>query len=141
MKIGMTGCRNGLSKSGSDFLEKFLNDNAINITEAHHGDCVGSDADFHGTLKSYNIADDNIYIHPPKDKKFRAFCKGGKVLPEKNYIDRNHDIVDDSDMLIAFPSTEHSVTRSGTWATVRYAKKTNKKIIIVYPSGNIDYIN
>ena len=38
-------------------------------------------------------------------------------------------------MLIAFPSTQFEIQRSGTWQTIRYARKLKKKILIIYPNG------
>jgi hypothetical protein len=67
------------------------------------------------------------------NKTLRAFCKGDTVYPEKEYIERNHNIVDNTDMLIAFPSTKTEILKSGTWATIRYARKKGKKIIIIDP--------
>lgn len=133
MKLGMTGNRSGLSneikKMAKDFLEK------NSVSEVHHGDCLGSDTDFHNLCESINI---KIIIHPPINKKMRAFCKSDFILPEKDYIKRNHDIVDDTEMLIAFPSTNKEILRSGTWSTIRYAKKKKRKILIIYPNCEIE---
>lgn len=48
-------------------------------------------------------------------------------------------------MLIAFPPSKEEITRSGTWSTIRYARKCHKSLIIVYPDGqtiteNINHI-
>lgn len=128
MKIGMTGNRTSISDAAISSLKTFLSDNQI--IEAHHGDCVGADQKFHEIMTEYGI---KTVIHPPKNDKMRAYCKGDVIHPEKEYIARNHAIVDDTDMLIAFPSTKTEVLKSGTWATVRYARKKDKKILILYP--------
>ena len=78
-----------------------------------------------------------IVIHPPKYNTMRAFCKSDFILPTKDYLERNQDIVDSCDILIAFPATETEDLRSGTWATIRYARKQNKKIIIINTNGKI----
>src|SRR5258706_311318 len=54
------------------------------------------------------------------------------MLPAKDYIARNHDIVDDTDILYACPDGPEKV-RSGTWATIRYALKQKKKVVIFHP--------
>ena len=128
MKLGMTGSREGISENAIKQLEKFINE--TNISEAHHGDCVGADMIFHNIVSQHGI---KTIIHPPKNNKLRAFCKGDIINPEKEYIARNHDIVDCTDILLAFPVTKNEVLKSGTWATIRYAKKQNKEIIIMYP--------
>lgn len=125
MKLGMTGSRNGMSDSAREMLIKFIDEN--NIIEAHHGDCVGADKEFHEICSSRQI---KVIVHPPDDDKLRAFCEGDVILPKKAYIKRNHDIVDSCDILVAFPATKVEVMRSGTWATIRYAKKNSKKVII-----------
>ena len=60
-----------------------------------------------------------------------------QTLPPKDYLDRNHDIVDQTDLLIATPKENTEVLRSGTWATIRYAKKINKPTWIIETNGNI----
>lgn len=128
MKLGMTGSRNGMTYCAEKQLKTFLQEN--DIIEAHHGDCVGADNDFHNIVTENNIT---TVIHPPVDSKARAFCSGSIVLPKKGYIERNHDIVDSTDLLIAFPSSTTEEKRSGTWATIRYARKIGKRVIIIDP--------
>jgi len=130
MKLGMSGNRSGITKNAKNTLLRFFEDNEID--EVHHGDCVGSDKDFHDVCATKEF---KIVIHPPKNNKMRANCISEHILPAKDYLDRNHDIVDFTDMLVAFPSSETEEIRSGTWATIRYAKKKNKKILLIFPDG------
>ena len=52
------------------------------------------------------------------------------VAPPKPPLDRNRDIVTfGRDLLIAAPLQDFEVLRSGTWATVRFAK--SKKINVL----------
>lgn len=132
MKIGMTGNRNSISGEGLAVLVKYLNNNIKNIKEVHHGDCVGSDKTFHDIASAMKI---KTIIHPPLNNTLRAYCKGTIIKNEKPYIDRNHDIVDETNILIAFPSSKIEILKSGTWATIRYARKQKKPILIIYPDG------
>jgi hypothetical protein len=127
MKIGMTGSRSGISDEALTEFKAFLEKNEI--TEFHHGDCVGADRIFHNIVSSKY----KVVIHPPDKDIFRAFCKGDEIREKKPYTERNRDIVDETDMLIAFPLTEKEVFRSGTWSTIRYAKKVNKEVIKFLP--------
>jgi hypothetical protein len=103
--------------------------------EVHHGDCIGADAQLHTLAKAAGL---KIIIHPPIDPKKRAFCQEyDEIREEKPYLDRNKDIVNESEFLIATPRTMHEVLRSGTWATVRYARSTNIDIAIIEPDGHI----
>lgn len=58
--------------------------------------------------------------------------------PKDDPIERNHDIVDEGEFLIAMPS-EPEYTRSGTWATVRYARKLHRTIAIIWPDGRVEW--
>jgi len=60
-----------------------------------------------------------------------------KLCEAKPYLDRNQDIVDGADILIAAPNEDKEIVRSGTWSTVRYARKSKKKIILVLRSGEV----
>jgi hypothetical protein len=76
-------------------------------------------------------------IHPPSDGSRRAHCKADKTLPPLPYLQRNHAVVDDTEVLIATPAQQHETLRSGAWATVRYARKKKRKIHIIYPDGTL----
>lgn len=52
-------------------------------------------------------------------------------LPHGDPLQRNHVIVENSDILIAAPQEDGEILRSGTWATVRYARKAGKPIIML----------
>jgi len=54
----------------------------------------------------------------------------------KEPLARNRDIVNMSDILIAAPGEKAEVLRSGTWATIRYARKMSRKLLVIYPKGS-----
>lgn len=135
MKIGFTGTRKGMTTAQMDTIRRLIiKSNAI---EAHMGDCIGADADFHYLVKTYLPNCIKIGYIPDKDKT-RAMLKYDKEMSPKPYIARDKDIVDESDILIANPKGYEEELRSGTWTTVRYAKKKGKKVILVYPNGKIE---
>jgi hypothetical protein len=100
------------------------------FTEAHHGSCQGADYEFHNFCLEFKIP---IVIHPPINEKFIASINEGKKLPPKDYIERNHNIVNSVDLMIATPDNKIEKLRSGTWATIRYSRNKNKRISIIYP--------
>lgn len=53
-----------------------------------------------------------------------SYSKGNDIREPLDYIKRNHSIVNETDMLIEFP-----IIKSGSWATIRYAKKNKKNSI------------
>jgi len=131
-KIGFTGTQRGMSYEQGETLLAFLSRNETN--EFHHGDCIGADAEAHEIAKACHIP---IYIHPPLIPKKRAFKHSKFTYPPKLYLERNHDIVDVCSILIACPHSRSEEMRSGTWATIRYAKKKNKETKIIWPDGKI----
>lgn len=105
----------------------------------HHGDCIGADAEFH-RLVLFCLPQVRVVIHPPKISTKRAFCPGGhEVRPKKDYLVRNVDIVEESEELLAIPKDFEEEQRSGTWYTVRQARKRNKRVSIIFPDGSIKY--
>ena len=132
MDIGFTGTRNGMSSgqiSSLYFIIGLLG-KASELT-FHHGDCVGADEQAHKIVGYKGLS---ITIHPPLNPGKRAFCRGTTSWQEKSYMDRNRDIVDCCGILIACPENLPGC-RSGTWATIRYARKLKKRIIIIWPDG------
>lgn len=131
LKIGFTGTRNGMSDAQKEEFEKLID--SKECKEFHHGMCVGSDYQAHLVIKSKEI---KIIGHPPSFKKFMAECDCDITKKPFDYLQRNKHIVDESDILIATPDCKER-KRSGTWSTVRYARKQNKKIYIIHKNGRI----
>lgn len=76
--------------------------------------------------------------HPPSDSLRRAYCAYDEERTPLPFLVRNHAIVDEGvDGLIAAPSGWVEEQRSGTWATVRYARKLGRRIWIVLPDGRV----
>jgi len=138
MKIGFTGTQKGLTVDQYSTFIQLLKwyDEILYITEFHHGDCIGADEEAHNLV--HRLMDDTIIIvHPPINGSKRAFCKGDETRKQKDYLDRNHDIVDETELLIACPKESEEVLRSGTWSTIRYARKMKKKLRIILPNGRM----
>lgn len=131
MILGVTGSRSGITKNQVKKLNLFLDQH--DIQELHHGDCIGADQTIHNISVNRNI---NVYIHPPIKRNFRAFCSSDFIYPEKEYLSRNRDIVNCSDIVLGFPSNFESVPKSGTWYTINYTKEIFKKVIIIFPDGS-----
>jgi hypothetical protein len=126
MKIGFTGTQKGMSLQQGHKLYEMLCQ--LNPKELHHGDCIGSDREANEFASMLGI---KIVIHPPLDPKKRAWCRADVILLPKEYLERNHDIVNSTDFLIATPADRTNRLRSGTWATIRYAAKIGKEIHIL----------
>lgn len=132
-KIGFTGSQNGLTRSQRNSLYDVFKLLSIRGgVELHHGDCVGADAAAHNIAE---ILQFRIVGHPPTNSSKRAFCEFDEVHPRADYLVRNQHIVGATSILVACPSGPE-VLRSGTWATVRVARKLGRRIIIIPPDGN-----
>lgn len=132
LHIGFTGTRKGMTHEQTKKVRKYFVQ--LHPFCLHHGDCIGADDEANSIARGlFN----NSIIHPPVDPKYRAYCPSDKSWEPKRYIVRNHDIVDESDILVATPKQKRETRRSGTWATIRYARKQEhiKAIYIIYPDG------
>jgi|TARA_R100000049_G_C1956778_1_gene114080 hypothetical protein len=153
MKIGFTGAQKGMTSLQKMRFNEILLPFKLNafrpLTEFHHGDCIGADEEAHNQVRAC-FPKTTIHIHPPKNSKKRAYSSRNEIyyyrdrqfsipnihLP-KSYLERNKDIVNKTDLLIACPKSNKEELRSGTWATVRCAKKQKKQIIIIFPNGKM----
>lgn len=135
MKIGFTGSRYFISAHQVDSLESVLKE-LMPIAEFHHGDCIVADSVAHVFADVMGIT---IIVHPPINDMYRAHNSGTTttIMEPKPYLERNHDIVDAIDLLIACPKDGVERMRSGTWATVRYARTKGIPVAIIYPSGEV----
>jgi predicted Rossmann fold nucleotide-binding protein DprA/Smf involved in DNA uptake len=50
---------------------------------------------------------------------------------------RNKVIVRETEILIAVPAETMEQHRSGTWSTVRYARKLERAVCIIRPDGTL----
>ena len=138
--VGFTGTREKTTIEQQKEFTRLLQN--INISEFHHGDCTGWDELAHNIIRN-KIKFNNhvkIVIHPPSYNKYRAYCEGDLILNCKPYLDRNKDIVDACDLLVAC-TKGLAYVHSGTWSTISYARKKNKLIYIIYPNGHIHVEN
>lgn len=133
IKIGFTGTQQGMTKEQKEFLKYILSKTAevYKYGEFHHGDCIRADAEAHDIAEKYF----ECVIHPPDIMAKRAFKKAKQIRTPKPYLYRNRDIVDECNELIATPKEVDEQKRSGTWSTIRYARKMKKRVTIIYPNG------
>ena len=138
MNIGFTGTRHGMNEAQLGNVRRYLRGviESGHQPVAHHGDCVGADAQFHSLALELGFI---IAIHPPTHMAFRAFCKGAVTeYPEKSYRLRNREIVDCSQLLLVAPVRNRIELRSGTWQTQRFAKQKEVDHVILWPNGGVD---
>lgn len=137
MKVGFTGTREGLTPAQGGALARLVRD--LSVGEFHHGCCVGADAE---SLQHVRHHHPGVFVvgHPSNMAATThrvALEQCHEARAPRPPLDRNRAIVDACDAIIACPKGMAEEQRSGTWATVRYARKQKKQIVIVWPDGTI----
>lgn len=144
MRVGFTGTRAGLTAQQLLELNRWFSASVIInrlVSEFHHGCCVGAD----GSLAEIAHARREpgmgylIHAHPsdiPALTDEAALASADVTHPVRPPLDRNRDIVDACDLLLACPDGPER-QRSGTWATVRYARKKRKRVVVFWPDGSV----
>ncbi len=137
--LGFTGTQRGMTPQQKEVLYDTLlgamdrNGEGVDYW-IHHGDCKGSDEETH------QIATDlgwKTHGHPPYIERKRAFCAFDEIEEPEDYLDRNHTIVDMTQGLVGCPHESKEIQRSGTWATIRYARNKARPVLVILPSGDI----
>lgn len=133
MNVSFTGTRAGMtSEQHSEvaaWLEKFY---FSPDDEFHYGAAIGADDE------AAILADQigfQVVAHPAEEG---GAVPIGHVLPERPALKRNPDIVDAGAVLLATPRLGCEERRSGTWATIRYARRIGKDVTIIWPSGIVE---
>lgn len=129
--VGFTGTREGMSDYQKAVLKRSMAAAACDGIEncLHHGDCKGADAEAHAIAVELGW---DIIIHPPVKRIMRAYCGDGAIiLPPMDYLARDQEIVRNSNFMFAAPKSDKEEKRSGTWYTVRYARKMGKRVILL----------
>lgn len=140
-RVAVTGSRNApVTEAQRDELMALLDYLCPEIL--HHGDCLGWDAFCCQAAQERGI---DTIVHPPTNAVARAFTKGNaEVRPLYPYLERDKRMLvevharAEPSLLIAGPEGTREMLRSGTWATVRYARKIQLPRIIVWPNGDVN---
>jgi hypothetical protein len=112
LTVGFTGTREGMSLRQRDLLREILQRTPPHTF--HHGAAIGADHE------AVSIVE--------------AWCPKTTIVAHRagtNPLTRNRAIVAAVELLIAAPRSNTEELRSGTWATVRYAKKAGKPVVVL----------
>jgi hypothetical protein len=128
MRVGITASRYGITmRQEAGFVAI-----CSVATELHHGNCVGGDVQLVRVLMRHNKAC-RLIGHPGNSPEWQAQIESDEEFAPKPNLDRNADIVEWCDVLVAAPQSLTEKLRSGTWATIRMARKAGKPVIILDP--------
>ena len=137
MKLGFTGSRHGMTDAQKTAFAALVR--RLGVSEFDHGDCVGSDEESHEIVREVCGSDVFITVHPPLDPKQRAFVNDADEVREPlGYLERDRNIVERTERLVATPNGFAEEQRSGTWYTVRHALKLGHPVTIIYPDGSLE---
>lgn len=140
MKVGFTGTQKGITSDQRErllYVFGILSYSSLGvdpILEFHYGDGIGADAQAAKLASSFGF---KLVVHPPMDERKRAFVPADKELEARSFLERNHRIVRLTEFLIATPDSFEEKQRSGVWATVRYARRNESKILLIFPDGSM----
>lgn len=110
MIVSFTGTRQGMSTAQKRQLQYVLY-GLRTVTQFHHGAAEGADRE----AAAFAATALKVVAHPAGDDP----------------LARNRELVNICDVLIAAPRTDEEELRSGTWATIRYARAVGKPIIML----------
>lgn len=136
LNLGFTGTQRGATRAQLLTLMRVLTFGPWKDPDRFHlGDCVGADDQAVHLAYALGLA---CVGHPPSNDVKRAFFAHYVVsYGIQLYLVRNREIVDVCDALIACPRLDTEEVRSGTWATIRYARRRRKPVIRILPNGTL----
>ena len=136
--IGFTGTRKGITPLQRNIFQELLSDERWDEPQVfHHGGCVGADAQVHSIVQAFGHYEISVWPGNLTAQRHYTIEPPYYIHAIRPPLDRNQMIVDHCNVLIAISGTEEETLRSGAWATIRYARKQGKRIIIITPSGQI----
>ena len=133
MRIGVTGTREGANEAQLLTVIKFMESLGTGH-ELHHGDCEGVDVQVAAAAKALGW---RIVCHPPKRTETQGYFGGDEVREPLGYLQRDRNIVDETELLIVVPLQNTWQPKGGTWYTHDYARKINKPYNVIWP-GDAD---
>lgn len=145
MIVGFTGTRQGMTEQQKSCLSGVLVADRQQLERYLHGGAPGADEESHYVaLFDAIIPPNNIEVYPASDHR-REFWRSifissgmNSVLhPVRPPLERDRVIAQRCDQLIACPVGMREQNRSGTWATVRYARIAKKPVVIIFPDGTV----
>lgn len=142
--IGFTGTRRGITIQQAASLHLQLSALARYFqaqgrgARGLHGSCVGADASFDRACARLGLGTVCIpgTIDGKSDHRWLAKTAAVELEPPTPTLQRNRRIIELSDVMLACPDGEERM-RSGTWSTIRKARRARKHGMIVMPSGKV----
>jgi hypothetical protein len=151
MILGFTGTRRGLTTAQRAALPSVL---AVLPDDIEHGGAEGADEEFHSFLLPEIVRSNchplqqgcRVVIRTATTERFWHWRRWEADAGDPRWLvlvqpvaplRRNHQIASRCDHLLACPAESSEILRSGTWATIRYARTAGKLVTIIKPDGTV----
>ena len=138
MVLAFTGTRQGATEQ--QLKTAILH---LSLEPQHYilnGACEGADRAIHGAILDAGLGGKVRFEFWPSNEEQNKWAL--KVLRPKDLLfgiekplKRNNFMINRAEGLMAMPKGYREALRSGTWATIRYARKIKKPVTIVWPNG------
>jgi hypothetical protein len=130
--LGFTGTQHRITEYQRSWLWAVLKRHKEQgFTSFHHGECVGADSEAHFLALQLGY---EVIGHPPLDYRKRARLAGfTDQMPPAPYMQRNVAIVRAVERMVAVPNSMAERQRSGTWSTVRAARRLEVPLDLILP--------
>lgn len=135
--IGITGTREGMTPAQIKAFISALR--WFGSWQMVHGDCVGADRDAWAIAEALGL--ETVAYPSTADPQWHANTPSDTRHERRPSLDRNRAIVDDCDVLYAFPKDMTEAASGGTWYTIRYARKVGRHLFIFWPDGSVSEEN
>jgi hypothetical protein len=129
-KLGFTGTRRGMTEDQKESVRDFML--IFEPDEFIHGGCVGADEEAARIASELGIWTNEL---PGNILWYRTQFRSNETHFPQHPLKRNRVIVRTCDYLLACPFQYEEIRRSGTWATIRYARELGKPMLIIQPQG------
>lgn len=136
VRLGFTGTGKGMTDRQKEVVRHTLTVNRPTLFV--HGGCTGADdqADaiaaelgIHRVVFPSSVVERSV---PAEVLRGRGPCTIAQPQPGSPLL-RNPRIVAASDLLLACPQQPNEIQRSGTWATVRCARRMARPVVVITP--------
>jgi hypothetical protein len=136
MVVAFTGTQNGMTETQRDAVRGVLRSVKKWDSIFLYGACVGADSQ--AMLEALALGF-QIVAYPANNVSASKHGLIPTIAVEREAepaLARNRRMVSEAELLLAAPHGREQL-RSGTWATVRYARRCNLPIVICWPNGLI----
>jgi hypothetical protein len=137
-QIGFTGTRHGMTPEQRSAVAAIVQGVAQGAGfGAHHGDCVGADAEFHDLCHMAPLSVIVVHPGPLDDLPNQAGRSGDSRREPVSHMRRNKNIVMASTVMIAAPFEMIQQAHGGTWRTIEMARSAKRPLAIVWRDGAV----